>query len=78
VSLYVGLGRLVGTGGEGVWLSRFIVPGVGVTFVGLACGVVAVFIGGGVVVDLDKVVNSAISPIGNLLMVEALYGVGEN
>ena len=52
--------------------------GVGVTFVCLSCGGVFVLIRRGNIMGLDKCVDSAVLPSVNLLMVEALCGVGEN
>ena len=47
VSLYVGLGRLVRTGGERVQLLRFLMRGVRVSCMGFIFGRLSVFIGGG-------------------------------
>jgi hypothetical protein len=74
----VGFERLVGLNGERVVLPRFLVVGMRGSCIGFAVGGVSVSARGGSAVELSMCVANANLPPGNLLMVEALCGVGEN
>ena len=78
VRFLVGLGRLAGTGVKEIWLLRFLVPGVRVALVGLVCGDVSMFIGRDMALSLNMCADSAVLPLDNLLIVEALCDLGEN
>ncbi len=74
----MGFERLVGLGGERVVLPRFLVVSMRGSCIDLAVGGLSVLARGGSAVEFSMYVANANLPPGNLVMVEALCGVGEN
>ena len=57
---------------------RFLVIGIGGAYADLVGVGVFEWVGGGVVMHLSALMDSAFLPFGSMLMVAALCGVGEN